>query len=185
MQKRILFQNIDRVARQRDLFLFASIIILISNMLLVIKIVSNDEKFVMVPGLNQSVWISNNSISSSYLEEMSLIFLNNLLDINPDNIEYKKSIILKHISTSNQETIFSIKKYFAELEEKYKKFGLSTYFTIKNMEIDTSKLKVIVSGILTSSYGKRGNDVKEEIYQIDFDYNSHQLKLKSFSRISK
>jgi len=182
MYKKILLQNIDKISKQRDLFLLLTIFTLISNILLIIKIVISDERLVMVPAISQDMWLSNRTVSPSYLEEISIVFLSNLLNISANDIAHKKSIILKY-TTSDSGSFNSIQKYFVDAEEEYKRFDLSTYFTIKNMEIDISNLTVIAHGILTSSYGKKGSSAAEESYSIQFEYIGGNLKLKSFARI--
>jgi type IV conjugative transfer system protein TraE len=183
MYKKILFQNLAKISKQRDLFLFLTIISLISNICLAAKIIISDEKILMVPGIKQDMWLSNNAISPSYLEEISLLFLSNLLDISANDVSHKRSIILKYSITNDPESIKAIQEYFADAEEKYKKFDLSTYFTVKEMQVDTVSLQVIANGVLTSSYGKKGSSIKDESYLLEFDYISGHLRLKSFSRI--
>lgn len=185
MYKKILFQNLEKLSKQRDLFLLLTIFALLSNICLTAKIIISDEKIFMVPGIRQDMWLSNNAVSHSYLEETSLLFLSNLLDISSSDISHKKSIILKYSMSSDPTSIKTIQEYFTDAEEKYKKFDLATYFTVKEVQIDIENLNVIAHGVLTSSYGKRGSSTKEESYILQFEYVGGSLRLKSFSRINK
>jgi len=185
MEMKFAISNLSQVIRQRNLFLVGMIFMLIANVVLSIKILFSDQKIIMVPGLRQEVMVSKNRISHSYLEEMTLVFLSNLLDLSPKDIAYKKALVMKYTSASNEKVMKEVAEYFAIAEEKYKKFDLTTYFTVKNMELDTEELKVLVHGILTSSYGKRGFESKAEDYFLEFEFSGGVLRLKSFMRIKK
>lgn len=185
MHKKTLQYNLEKITRQRDFFLSLSMIVVFSNTMLALKIVISDEKIIMMPGLSQEVTLSNKTVSASYLEEMSQLFLSHLLDINGANIEYKRELILKNCTTTDQKSLKDIQKYFSDTEKEYKKFDLATYFTVKDMEIDADELKVITSGILTSTYGKRGVSSKEAKYLLRFEYQAGRLRLKSFEGIEE
>lgn len=183
MDNKIHMGNIHNILKQRNLFLAIALGLLFANIFLSLKIVFQSERIILAPGLKQKVWLSRNLVSNSYLEEMTNIYLSNLLDINSKNIAYKKSLIMSNISTKDTESVKSITDYFNKSEEKYKKFDLITYFTVKQIQIDIEKLETIATGILTSSYGKHGMNVNEEKYRLSFDYHNGTLMLKSFARI--
>lgn len=124
-----------------------------------------------------------NSVSASYIEETTILLLSHLLDITPQNIAYKKSLLLKHLSFGQKNTFEAINKYFLETEEKYKKFDLVTYFSVKDIILDMDNLTSKVSGVLTSYYGKRAADISEEEYILSFELSRGFLKLKSFENI--
>lgn len=183
MEKEIHIGNLHNILRQRNLFLSLTLALVLSNLFLALKILVQNERVILVPAIKQQMWMSRNMVSSSYLEEITNIYLTNLLDINSKNISYKKSLIMTNVSSEKTEYAKQILKYFANAESKYKQFDLTTYFTVNNIEIDVEKLETIASGILTSSYGKKGVKVSEEKYHLTFEYRSGFLKLKSFTRI--
>ena len=92
---------------------------------------------------------------------------------------------MQHIDQDDPKAVSTINRYFTVLEEKYRKFGLSTYFTAKDILIDTESLTAKVSGILTSHYGKRGADFSEELYLLSFKYKFGRLILKHFEKLTK
>jgi hypothetical protein len=142
------------------------------------------ERIILVPGLRQEISLSKNHVSSSYLEEMSaLVFLPALLELSSEVVLYKRDLILKYTSGSEAHYMQDISKYFAIALEQYKKFDLSTYFTVKNMEIDQERLVVIANGILTSIYGKRGFESSAASYRLSYEFTGGELRLKEFTRI--
>lgn len=183
MENKLFKKNIRIIEGQRNLFLFMSIVILASNILLAIKNLVRDERIILVPGLAQNVWIKNNSVSGSYIEETTILLLSHLLDISTHNIAYKKSLLLNYTSLASKDAFERINQYFLDAEDKYKKFDLTTYFTVKNVIIDLNNLTAEASGVLTSYYGKRASEVRDEKYLLSFELLRGSLKLKSFENI--
>jgi hypothetical protein len=114
---------------------------------------------------------------------MSLLFLSNLLDLSPNDIGHKKDLIVKYASSSDKKAIQNLLDYFTNAARDYKMFNLSTFYSVKNLEIDLENLTVIAHGILTSYYGKGGHDSQNEDYKLVFEYQGGNLRLKSFVRL--
>lgn len=185
MEKYVAIGSIEQVAKQRNLFLIFTMLLSITCLGLSVKLLSNREKVILLPGLNQEVWVSNHGVSKGYLEETSLMYLPLLLDLNPEIIDYKAAIIFKYISQSDPTYMQNIQSYFADSKEKYKKFALSTYFSIKNLAVDSKNLQVIAAGMLTSRFGDKGFEVSPACYQLSYEWLGGQLRLKEFARVNE
>jgi type IV conjugative transfer system protein TraE len=183
MEKTIGIANIEAVARQRNLFLVLTLMLSITLAVLSVKLMSSDEKIVLVPGLSQQVWVENKGVSKGYLEETTLMYLPLLLDLNPEIIQHKVGVIFKYISQSDPKYMKNIQEYFANAKEKYKKFGLSTYFSAKNLEVDIKALTVTANGTLTSRYGERGFETQAASYSLSYEWLGGHLRLKEFIRL--
>ncbi len=183
MNTQVLGKNTDNTIKQRNMLLLTTGLLLVSNAFLAVSVATVDQKVVMVPALRQEMMVSNSGVSKSYLEETSLLFLSNLLDLSPSDIEHKKALVLKYTSNSNRKALKQLLEYFVMCERDYKRFSLSTYFSVKNLEIDLKNLSVIAHGILTSYYGKAGHETEKEDYKLEFEYQGGSLRLKSFVRI--
>ncbi|MDX1916437.1 MAG: TraE/TraK family type IV conjugative transfer system protein [Rickettsiaceae bacterium] len=182
MNSFVLSDNLSILQKQRNLFLLIALFLLASNMLLVIFIHNIDKKVILVPGIRSEMTISDSGISKSYLEEMSLLFISNLLDLTPSDIGHKKDLIMKYTAGDKLATQ-ALLNYFQTAARDYTKFGLSTFFTTKHLDIDLPNLTVIASGILTSYYGKSGHNIEQEDYKLEFVYQGGNLRLKSFKRM--
>lgn len=136
-------QGGDRITKQRNLFLVLTILLAVTSFALSLKILMQEERIIMVPPLTSEVMISNRKVSSSYLEQMTMVFLNSLLDLSSMDVLHKRDMILKYTSNSHPSFAKRINEYFADSAEKYKNFDLVTYFTVKNMEIDEGNGEVI------------------------------------------
>lgn len=185
MEKIVAIGSIEQVARQRNLFLSLTILLCAACLGLSIKLLTNSEKVILVPGLSSEIWTSNNGVSKGYLEETSLMYLPLLLDLNSEIIDYKAAVIFKYISQSDSIYMKNIQKHFADCKEKYKTFGLSTYFSVKSLEVDSKNLQVVADGMLTSRFGDKGFEVNPISYQLSYEWTGGQLRLKEFSRVKE
>lgn len=176
-------QGADRIHKQRNLFLLLTILLSLTSALLSMKIAFQEERIIMVPPLTSEVVISNRKVSSGYLEQMTMVFLNSLLDLSAADVMHKRDIILKYTSNSDSSFAKRINEYFADALDKYKNFDLVTYFTVKNMEIDESTGEVIAHGILTSRYGKHGFESNPTSYRLSFEFSGGYLRLKEFKAV--
>jgi type IV conjugative transfer system protein TraE len=183
METKIAMGGIQRLAKQRNLFLLLTLISSSSVLLLGTRLATFDQKVVLVPGISRQMTVSGNDVSGSYLEETALLFLSHLLDISAGDINHKKELVLKYTSYSNSDYSKAINDYFAAACMEYSKFDLSTHFTVKNLQIDQKEMAVVANGVLTSWYGKKGHESREESYRISFEYNGGLLRLKGFERL--
>ena len=175
-------QNIS-IIRQRNFFAGCTLLAVIANFLLVAKISSTTERIIMVPGITKDLAVEGSVVSQSYLEETALLFVSALLDLTADTISLKKNIILKHASAGSEQSLKSLQSYFADKEDEHKKFGLSTFFAPKQMQVDSKNLQVVIEGVLTSTFGKRGFEQNTLKYLLSFDYIGGHLKLKEFTQV--
>ncbi len=175
-------QGGNRITKQRNLFLLLTILLTVSSSALSLKILIQEERIIMVPPLSSEVMISNRKVSSSYLEQMTMVFLNSLLDLSAMDILHKRDMILKYTSNSHPSFSKRINEYFADAAAKYKNFDLVTYFTVKNMEIDEGSGEVIAHGTLTSRYGKHGFESTPTSYRLSFEFSGGYLRLKEFNQ---
>lgn len=175
-------QNIS-IIRQRNFFAGCTLLLVIANFLSAVKIATTAERIIMVPGITKDFAVEGEVVSQSYLEETALLFASALLDLTADTIEAKKNVIFKHVSTRSEQSLKSLQSYFAGKEEEHKKFGLSTFFSPKQIHVDTKNLRVVIEGLLTSTFGKRGFEQNNVKYLLSFDYVGGHLKLKEFSQI--
>lgn len=184
MEKKEAIANTTMLARQRNLFLLLTVMLSASGVGLTVKILMMKERTVMVPGLNQQVWVTGEGVSASYLDEMTRMYLPLFLDLNHEDIEYKARDVMKYVSQSDPSYLGAIQKYFAEKKEEYKKYRLWTAFKPRDFEIDSKGLTVRVTGSLHDMFGARGNVVTNSTsYIISYEWIGGKLYIKQFMRI--
>ncbi|MFP3011457.1 MAG: TraE/TraK family type IV conjugative transfer system protein [Rickettsia sp.] len=183
MQEKILSDQAKMLAKQRGLFLILTLMLSFICCGLTLKLITTRDKTILVPGLAQEVWFGQGKVSEGYIEEVSLMYLSMLLDLNKDVVGYKEALISKYISHSSTKYMKEIRQYFSHVKEQYKQFGLSTYFAVKSLEVNSSDNSVIAKGVLTTKFGDHGIDVKETSYFLSYDLAGSTLRLKEFHHI--
>ena len=182
MDKVLVFSNLRTITRQRNIMLVIAVMMLFVNVMLALGILIMRREIIMVPGIVREYRISGNKVSSSYLEEMSHMFLSNLLDLTPENIKYKKELVLKYTMAGSVE---AINDYFAQAQSQHEQFQFSTYYSVKSLEVYPEKMEVRSTGILNSRFGRTGYEEKRLSYLLKYEMQSGLLRLKSFVLIDE
>ncbi len=63
MQLHVMSQNIETVARQRNVFMVFCALSLASLILVSLKLLSVSERTILVPGLQQEAWTTDQNVS--------------------------------------------------------------------------------------------------------------------------
>ena len=92
MELTVAMQGGDRITKQRNLFLMLTILLAITSGSLGIKILVQEERIIMVPPLTSEIVVSNRKVSSGYLEQMTMVFLNSLLDLSSSDVLHKRDV---------------------------------------------------------------------------------------------
>lgn len=177
--------NIETVARQRNIFMVLCMLSLCTCLVLGIKILSNQERIILVPGLNQEVWTSKYGVSASYLEEAAAMYLPLLLDLDYTSIDWKKERLLSHVSQSDAAYMQQLTDYFARTKDKYKQFSLSSHFAVKKLETNPKELTVKAHGQLISRFGEKGFETVPAIYGLGFEWTCGKLLLQEFVKLNQ
>lgn len=185
MEQQIFKVRTINLIRQRNLFASISICGLIISLLLTVFLLLRSERVILVPGLNQEVWVADSGVSRSYLEENAGMYLPMLLDIDANSIEWKKDQLMRYVVHSDLACVKAFNQYFASALAKYKEFSLSTHFALKKLDIYPEDLKVIAHGELISRFGAHGVTNERKKYSLDFAWVGGKLLLKQFVAITE
>ena len=177
--------SIERIARQRNIFMFLSMVAMSVCLLLGIKFITSNERVILVPGLHQEVWVSHEGVSSSYLEEVTAMYLPLLLDLDHASIDWKREKLITHVSQADSSYMKALTQYFATTKEKYKQFSLSTHFAVKKLETNEKELTVKAHGQLISRFGEKGFESTPAIYGLSFDWLGGKLYLQEFVKLNE
>jgi conjugal transfer pilus assembly protein TraE len=165
--------------KQRNILLGISSLLLISNLLFGIIGISKNDKTIIIPALKDVVSITGkDGFSDSYIEQMTLFYIEMLLDLTPDNLDYKSQILLKHVDSKSYH---SFTEHYKEESQKYKKYNLATKFDITGLKILKNGEEVEVTGILSSSFGKGSESQKSVTYVIGYGKSHGRLLVKTFN----
>ena len=179
MEIAILADKQQNLLLQRNILAGICALTLLGNIILAGCVFSSERQTYIIPAhFNKEMLLSNKRLSSSYLEEMSVFYLDLLLGLNEGNISYNSSLILRHIHPSFYK---QISKFLEEEKKRYQEYRLSTHFKLTKLNIDDKNLIAEVSGILTSYYGNTGKSSDSVSYRIEYDYSAGVLTIKNFT----
>ncbi|OGT41477.1 MAG: type IV conjugative transfer system protein TraE [Gammaproteobacteria bacterium RIFCSPHIGHO2_12_FULL_40_19] len=144
--------------------------------------ISHRNMTTLVPmNLNTPMTISNNSVSTQYLNESALSFINLRLNFDPDTIDLNHNIILRSIAPNNYQ---DIKKALDQESKLVKAQSISSSFYINDISINKKMLSVLFTGTLVRSVSDKALKSVKTQFQIDFENKNGLLLITQFFEVN-
>jgi type IV conjugative transfer system protein TraE len=179
----ILVSKQKNLLLQRNVLIGVSTLALLSNVILGVCLLTTEKQTLVIPAhFDKELLLSNKRLPISYLEEMTVFYLDLLLGLTEGNIDYKAKLILRHVHPS---FYIHISKFLAGEIKRYKEYRLSTQFKVSELKIDDQNLIAQAKGVLISYFGSNGKSETLVSYQIKYDYSGGILTIKDFSIIKE
>lgn len=169
----------QRLYLQRNILLVIAVVLLLSNLFLSIWVFGRKERTIIIPALSEKVSVRGGEFSESYIEQMTIFFVELLLDLTAENIKYKTQILLKHVASENYHSFL---KHYKEEEERYRKYRVATKFDIKGMRILEGGKRVEIDGLLSSRFGEESMRQKEVVYEARYKKGGGRILLEGFGK---
>lgn len=118
--------------------------------------------------------LSRLHVNSSYLQQMTLGFLNARLDVTPQSVDASHNYLLKFVAAKNYA---AIQKILNEEAKDIKEGDISSVFYITNWQVDPDTLTVRVEGDLRWWFGETKMQDQHKTYQLQYSWDGHQLKV--------
>ncbi len=169
-------QTLQNVLKQRDLALWSCLGLVGINALLVIKVISQEEHWVIFPqeNIDHRIELTASKFSDDYFIDWANGVLNIILCVNPDSIDWKTQQILK-ITT---EVYGNLKETLIEEAKLIKKDKISTVFYPKRFDVSQSKKSIDVIGQHIAYFGKDSTPVTtEKTYRLTWVVSNHGVIL--------
>lgn len=177
METSNLTTKLKNLLRQRNLFAFVGLILILANFLLIILLLSSKKSVILVPStVQEKMTVSEDKMSASYVQSFARDIILTYSNITPQNIDYSNSVILKFVPSSDYSSLKS------ELEQRangIKKTGASQHFYLNEMEMIDNK-SVIVGGELSIFIGGKLIEKKKKEYLLSFEMKNMIIKLIEF-----
>lgn len=137
--------------KQRNVALWTSLVLGVTNLLVVIKLLNQEEHWVLMPLYQDEhkLEVSKSKYSDQYIIDWSTNILNTILCANPDSIDWKISQILK-ISLKNYGPL---KEELRVEAKKIKEDKINTAFYPNTFKVNQSRCTVEVSGEHSAYFG--------------------------------
>lgn len=180
-----LRSEIDRVkASNYFLRLILGAIAAVALMLAVAvsNLVGSEKIVVTPPGYDRAFWVSGERVSTSLLERWAYYVASIGLDATPRNIDYQCEAMQKMAS---MDAYLTIKNDCERAAAKIKRDGISTSFSVGEMEIDAEKMRVSLPGVLSTYVGGRHTSDVSKMYTAWFRLTrSGRIQLDAFKEVT-
>lgn len=139
------------------------------------------ERVIIVPPVTSNqFWVAADSVSDSYLEQISEFFASLVLNVTPSNLVVRREQLLQHVDPS---TYAAVKLQLVEQETEVTRRGMSTTYHPSSFKIDRKKLLVEMKGELRILLGNAPLEYNTKIYQIQFSNHNGRLYIKQFKEV--
>ena len=136
------------------------------------------QKRVVVPAdFKQPYIISDSTVDASYLRQMALFFVAERLNVTPANISQSHDLVLQYTDSRFYNEFLGI---LAKEKEEIIKQNISSVFYPEEVLVDPKELNVLIKGTLSHWVGETSIAPIKKNYIIKFNYQSGNLKIKSF-----
>ena len=135
---------------------------------------------VVPPSINKSFWVSRDTASGEYLEQMGSFIAWLVLDVSPSSIDWKKDILLGYVEPDQHGAI----KKRQEIEAaRLKRINASTSFAPQQLVPREESQSVVVRGRLRTLVNgvETANDLKA--FVVEFSYVGGRVHLKTFKEV--
>lgn len=153
---------------------------LLVSLVLMFNMVGRDRIVVTPPSIDKTFWVSKERVSSSYLEQMGSFIAYLTLDVSPQSIDWKKTMLLQYVSPD----IYGALQTRQELEaDRLRRLNATTQFSIAQLLPNEEAMNVTLKGRLaTFINGTRTSDVDKE-YVAEFEFKGNRVQIRNFREI--
>ena len=153
---------------------------LLSVLVLMFNMVGRDRVLVTPPSIDKKFWVSKDRVSSSYLEQMGSFIAYLTLDVSPQSIDWKKTMLLQYVSPD----VYGVLQTRQDLEaDRLRRLNATTQFSVAQLLPNEEAMNVTLKGRLaTFINGARTSDIDKE-YVAEFEFKGNRVQIRNFKEI--
>lgn len=153
---------------------------LLGSVVLMFNMVGRDRIVVTPPSIDKTFWVSKDRVSSSYLEQMASFIAYLTLDVSPQSIDWKKTMLLQYVSPD----VYGALQTRQDLEaDRLRRLNATTQFSVAQLLPNEEAMNVTLKGRLaTFINGARTSDVDKE-YVAEFEFKGARVQIRNFREI--
>jgi len=153
---------------------------LLSSLVLMFNMVGRDRVIVTPPSIDKTFWVSKDRVSSSYLEQMGSFIAYLTLDVSPQSIDWKKTMLLQYVSPD----VYGVLQTRQDLEaDRLRRLNATTQFSVAQLLPNEEAMNVTLKGRLaTFINGARTSDIDKE-YVAEFEFKGNRVQIRNFKEI--
>ena len=153
---------------------------LLSSLVLMFNMIGRDRVIVTPPSIDKTFWVSKDRVSSSYLEQMGSFIAYLTLDVSPQSIDWKKTMLLQYVSPD----VYGVLQTRQDLEaDRLRRLNATTQFSVAQLLPNEEAMNVTLKGRLaTFINGTRTSDIDKE-YVAEFEFKGNRVQIRNFKEI--
>jgi len=153
---------------------------LLSSLVLMFNMVGRDRIVVTPPSIDKTFWVSKDRVSSSYLEQMGSFIAYLTLDVSPQSIDWKKTMLLQYVSPD----VYGALQTRQDLEaDRLRRLNATTQLSVAQLLTNEEAMNVTLKGRLaTFINGARTSDIDKE-YVAEFEFKGNRVQIRNFKEI--
>ena len=153
---------------------------LLSALVLMFNMVGRDRVIVTPPSIDKTFWVAKDRVSSSYLEQMGSFIAYLTLDVSPQSIDWKKTMLLQYVSPD----VYGVLQTRLDLEaDRLRRLNATTQFSVAQLVPNEEAMNVTLKGRLaTFINGTRTSDIDKE-YVAEFEFKGNRVQIRNFKEI--
>ncbi len=129
--------------RRMQIIAIIQAVVIFLALILMLNLLGRDRTVVTPPVIEKSFWVTADSASDSYIQQMALWISSLVLDVTPDNIDYKASLLLQYAHPSLHG---KLKERQTLSAQSMKRDNTSTYFVMQTIRTHPEKLAALMTG---------------------------------------
>ena len=144
---------------------------------------SKRETVILVPmQLTGNARVGNQTVSPNYLTNVALSLVSLRMNVTPETVDTQYHLLKRYIAPQDYVAISEQLQHESAL---IKKRDLTNSFSLQKVAIDTRRLRVQLSGVLSRSVGDVLLPKTWTTFDIQFDNDNGLLKAVSFEEVKK
>ncbi len=149
---------------------------------LLLKTMGLEKTVIVPPEINKSFWVTGNTVSKDYLEQMAYWYAGLVLNVTPTTSEYQRQQFLRYATPADNGRLAA--EMTARMEFLAKNTA-STQFSAESISVDESLMKVSMAGNLSTFVGDKRISTKRVMYVVGFKYLNGRLYVSEFKETNE
>ena len=172
----------QRVLRQRNMLLGASLALAALSGALGLAAASRDREVVLQPVLRTPLTISSAGVSREYLEAVTRDAAVLTLNRTPQSLDYWMNAVLEMVHPS---AYGRVKADLLKIVDDQRGSSIAQFFSIESLKVDPVGLTSEVTGVLHTMVGRQEVSATPKTFRYGWVYNGLSLKLVQFGMVER
>ena len=170
----------QRVLKQRNMLVLASVGFGIIAIFALISASARDREVVLQPVLSRQIILSTSGVTKEYLELVTRDSALLMFNRTPQSVDYWLEEVLKIVHPSAHG---KIKGDLLKIVADQRGSSVSQYFTLERMKVNPEALTSEVSGTLHTLVGRSEVGTVKRTFRFDWTYTGIELRLTGFGAV--